>query len=78
MSKNTFKRHVDLLFIVEEGKKHYVLIKYFTTCMNDHTLHQLIYTDFESILLPEDNGKQNPNESYTNKYKKRCCLQLWL
>ena len=30
----------------------------------------MIYVDFESILLPEDNGKQNPNESYTNKYQK--------
>ena len=28
----------------------------------------MIYADFESILVPEDNGKQNPNESYTNKY----------
>ena len=26
--------------------------------------------DFESILLSEDNGKQNPEESYTNKYQK--------
>ena len=30
----------------------------------------LIYTDFESILVPESNGKQNPNESCTNKYCK--------
>ena len=30
----------------------------------------MIYADFESILVPEDNRKQNPNESYTNKYKK--------
>ena len=30
----------------------------------------MIYVAFESILVPEDNGKQNPNESYTNKYKK--------
>ena len=28
----------------------------------------MIYGDFESILLPEDNGKQNPNEC--NKYQK--------
>ena len=28
------------------------------------------YADFESILVPEDNGKQNPHKSYTNKYKK--------
>ena len=30
----------------------------------------MIDPDFESILVHEDNGKQNPNESYTNKYKK--------
>ena len=26
----------------------------------------IIYADFESILVPENNGKQNPNEFYTN------------
>ena len=25
----------------------------------------IIYADFESILVPEDNGKQIPAESYT-------------
>ena len=30
----------------------------------------MIYADCESILVPEDNRKQNPNESYTNRYKK--------
>ena len=30
----------------------------------------MIYADFESILVPEDNRKQNTNESYTNKYQK--------
>ena len=30
----------------------------------------MIYLDFESIVVPEDNGKQNPNVSYTNKYQK--------
>ena len=30
----------------------------------------MIYADFESILVPEDNGKQNPEESYMNKYPK--------
>ena len=29
----------------------------------------IIYADFESILVPEDNGKQNPKESYTNNIK---------
>ena len=33
----------------------------------------MIYADFESILMPEDNGKENPNKCYANK-----CLQLWL
>ena len=30
----------------------------------------MIYVDFESILVPEDNRNQNINESYTNKYQK--------
>ena len=29
----------------------------------------MIYADFEIILVPENNGKQNPKES-----SKRCCL----
>ena len=29
----------------------------------------MIYVDFENILVPEDNKKQNINESYTNKYQ---------
>ena len=29
----------------------------------------MIYADFGSILAPEDNGKQNSNESCTNKYQ---------
>ena len=28
----------------------------------------MIYADFESILVPKDNGKQNP-DAYTNKYE---------
>ena len=30
----------------------------------------MIYANFESILVPEDNGKQYPEESYTDKYQK--------
>ena len=30
----------------------------------------MIYADFESILVTEDNGKQNLNKSYTSKYQK--------
>ena len=29
-----------------------------------------IYADFESILVPKDNGKLNPNDPYTNRYQK--------
>ena len=30
----------------------------------------MICVDFESILVPENNGRQSPKESYTNKYEK--------
>ena len=30
----------------------------------------MIDADFESILVPEDNGKQNLNNSYIKKYQK--------
>ena len=30
----------------------------------------MIYADFESISVRETNGKQNPDESFTNKYQK--------
>ena len=30
----------------------------------------MIYANFESILVPEDNGKQNQDEFCTNKYQK--------
>ena len=29
----------------------------------------MIYVDFESILVSEDNGQHNPNQSYTSKYQ---------
>ena len=40
----------------------------------------IIYADFESILVPENNGKQNTEEFYSHKYQKYIsyCLQLWL
>ena len=30
----------------------------------------MIYADFESILVPQDHGRQNPKQSNTSKYKK--------
>ena len=45
------EKHVDLLLIEEEGKRHYVLIKYFNTLMYDYTLHRgkkhLLFTSFQ-------------------------------
>ena len=121
------EKHVDLLLIGKERKRHYAIIKDFNTFMHDHNLHRgrkhfcryclegfsaeeilkrhimdcfksngkqsiimpkkeeyvkfkkyerkirspfIIYADFESILVPEDNRKQNPEEFYTNKYQK--------
>ena len=28
------------------------------------------YANFEGVLVPEDNEKQHPKESHTNKYRK--------
>ena len=39
MSVIVKKKHVDLLLIEEEGKKHYVLIKDFSTFMYNDALH---------------------------------------
>ena len=34
------KKHVNLLLIGQEGKRHYVLIKDFNTIIYDHTFHR--------------------------------------
>ena len=33
----------------------------------------IICADFESILVPKNNGKQNSNEPYTHKYHNHVC-----
>ena len=38
--KNTFKRHVGILLIEEEGKRHSVLIKYFNSFTYNRTLYR--------------------------------------
>ena len=30
----------------------------------------MIHANFESIIVPEENGKQNTDEFYSNKYEK--------
>ena len=36
----------------------------------------MIYADFKVIVVPDDNRKQNPNESYTNKYPKNVVVMV--
>ena len=40
LSKNTIRRHGDLLLIGKQGKGHYVLIKDFDTFIYGHKLHR--------------------------------------
>ena len=53
--------------IKKPNKGEYVKIKNFKRKIKSSFL---IYADFEGILVPEYNGRQNANESYTNKYQK--------
>ena len=36
----------------------------------------MIYADYQSTLVVENNGMQNPKESYTYKYQKTYCLYI--
>ena len=38
----------------------------------------MIYADFESILVPQDIGKQNPNDYFTNKCQKHVAAVMAL
>ena len=49
--------------------------------LNSKTMRRLkstlmIYADYESTLVVENNGMQNPKESYTYKYQKTYCLYI--
>ena len=75
------EKHVDLLklhikdcfqinnkrIIIMYKKGEYVRFK-----INERKLKSpfMTYADFESILVPEDDGEHNPEESYTNNYQK--------
>ena len=64
--KDCFKINVKQTFKMPK-KGEYIKLKNFERKIKSPFV---IYADFESILVPEDNGKQNPNDSYTNKYQK--------
>ena len=49
--------------------------------LNSKTMRRLkstlmIYADYQSTLVLENNGMQNPKESYTYKYQKTYCLYI--
>ena len=74
ITEEILKRHIKDCFKINAKqsqimpkKGEYVKFKNFERKIK---LPFMIYADFESILVPEDNGKQNPEESYTNKYQK--------
>ena len=46
-------KHIDFLLIGEDGKRHYVLVKDFSTFMYDHTL----YREKETSLLTSSTTK---------------------
>ena len=72
-TKEILKRHIKDCFIINgkqkivmPKKREYVEFKNFEIKVKSTFI---IYADFESILVTEDKGKQNPNELYKNKYQ---------
>ena len=66
------KCHIKVCFKINSKKKIKIRkrFKSFKSFGREIKSPFMIYADFESILVPGDNGKQNPNESYNNKYQK--------
>ena len=64
--KDCFKINVKPMIKIPE-KGEYVRFKNYEGKIK---LPFIIYADFESILVPEDNWKQNPDDSHTNQYQK--------
>ena len=74
ITEDILKRHIKDSFKIN-GKQTIKMLKKgeyvkFKNFERKRELPFIIYVNFENILVPEDNGKQNPNESYTNKYQK--------
>ena len=64
--KNCFKINAKQRIIMPK-KGEYVTFKNFEGKLKPPFI---TYEDFKSILMPENNGTQNPKGSYTNKYQK--------
>ena len=78
--EETFKLHIKDFFkinfkqrIIMPKKGEYAKFKNYERKIKSPFM---IYTNFESILVPENNGKQNPKESCTNKYQDCFWIQL--
>ena len=74
LTEEILKHHIKDCFkingkqrIIIHKKGNYVKFKNFKRKIKSPFL---ILGDFESILVPEDNRKKNPNQSCTNKYQK--------
>ena len=74
ITEEVLKRHIKNCFKINDEQTikkpkngEYVKFKNFERKIKSSFM---IYADFENILVPGDNRKQNPNESYTNKYQK--------
>ena len=74
MSASFLKRHIKDCFkingkqkIIIPRKGDYVKFRNYERKIKSTFI---IYADFESILVLQDNGMQNPEESYTSKYQK--------
>ena len=74
------KRHINECFkinakqIIKMSKRsEYVRLKNYERKIKSPFL---IDADFKTILVREDNGKQNPDESDTNNFVSDCCLTM--
>ena len=67
--KDSFKINGKQRIVVKKGE--YVKFKNYERKIK---LPFIIHADFESILVPENNGKQNPEDPYTNKYQRHILL----
>ena len=74
VSKITFKRHVDVLLIEEEDKRHYALVKDFSTFIYDHTLH--CGKGHFSCYCLQNYSTAKPIKSHVNDYFKISCKQM--
>ena len=70
-TEEILKRHIKDCFEIN-GKQRIIMPKKgeYVKFRNYEKSSFMIYADFESLSVPENNKKQNPEESYTNKYQK--------